>query len=94
MQYTGLTDIDGVKIFEGDIVEITETDLDNFNEDNIFQIEVCYEKSDRSVFVSNYKCSFVAYNPKFYMDHTPLHDNLWEYRVIGNIHENPELLKD
>lgn len=68
-EYTGLTDKNGVKIFEGDIIRF---------EDNIGY--VIYTDDD---------ASFLVDSPNKYiaMDYSS------EFEVIGNIHDNPELLE-
>lgn len=75
-QYIGLTDKNGKKIFEGDI-------LKNIESDEI--IYICYSG-----------CSFrYSYNNSIYgygvddIEEGILTD---EFEVIGNIHDNPELL--
>ena len=74
-QYTGLTDKNGKKIFEGDI-------LKNIESNGI--VAICYGG-----------CSFCySYNGTIYGiddSETGLEMNEWE--IIGNIHDNPELLE-
>lgn len=81
-QYTGLKDKNGKEIYEGDIVTETIDDGDN----KIIQIYEVYWDEDMLNFGIRGTKGF-NYN---------LHDELWETNasreVIGNIHENPELL--
>lgn len=72
-QYTGLTDKNGKKIFEGDIVKAPDGE--------IFKIE--WHSVALSWILRNKKNSCLAYLR--YLD---------MFEIIGNIHDNPELLKE
>lgn len=84
-QYVGRTDVNGKKIFEGDIVEATITE-NHWNS------------------IKKYSAKYIVeYHPKycyFYLKRNRnnlLFDGNWSYaldsiKVIGNIHDNPELL--
>ena len=78
-QYTGLTDKNGVKIFEGDVVQALTPQKGGTEGFNIGTVE--FHKSAFSVKWSN----FLTYGRSFigYLDNI---------EVIGNIHENHELL--
>ena len=71
-QYTGLTDKNGTKIFEGDILKTK------------CGIYVCFWDDCNFEFgIKNNKEGYgIAYMP------------LKDLKVIGNIHDNPELLKE
>ena len=98
-QYTGLTDRNGKKIFEGDIVRVHQFLFDGNEYENEITISIEY-MSDCTCFGAN-----IIYGRKIkhYMGYTgekvviPLCDlyGLHEesFEVIGNIHDNPELLE-
>lgn len=72
-QYTGLTDKNGKKIFEGDIVKLFLID----------GIEIGVIK------FNDIKCRFVF----FTKDGAYSFENDCIFEIIGNIHDNPELMK-
>ena len=81
-QYTGLTDKNGKKIFEGDIVVCSQEINGNFIDRHI---EIGYVEMKHGAFGLHRKQGY----------YRPFKDWLedYEYEVIGNIHDNPELLK-
>ena len=69
-QFTGLTDKNGVKVFEGDIVRIFDGEY--------FSGVIKYSNEQGS----------------FTVDDTSLHYWISDIEVIGNIHDNSELLNE
>ena len=68
-QYTGLTDKNGVRIFEGDIVDYISSDVIGNPKTGTIIVE-----------------DMTDYDTMIYLNHSD------ELQIIGNIHENPELL--
>ena len=79
-QYTGLTDKNGKKIFEGDIVEFT----------NKFTHKKGHAEIVFEAFKWKYSGCYYGGNPIVWLC---IDDTSVEYEVIGNIHDNPELLE-
>ena len=83
-QYTGLMDKNGKRIFEGDIVAQNWYDYDEPRDDSFGKVVFC-----------EYDCSFsvMDVNKDGFMPLGRCGSYHWEVEVIGNIHDNPELLK-
>lgn len=81
-EFTGLTDKNGKKIFEGDIVKWTDEYFNDYKSEVIYHCDKYnypafdFEKHD-------YECNGLQY----------AHEDCY-LEVIGNIHDNPELLEE
>ena len=85
-QCTGLKDKNGKLIYEGDIVEIMV--WDDYSEDMIeTKGKVYWSKEDASFLI------FVSYDGEYSLNSQETFYGQ-EIKVIGNIHENKELLDD
>ena len=82
-QYTGLTDKNGVRVFEGDICRFKR-----FND--VYVGEIVFNVITAS-FVMWYQSSVGAYGEKAI--HKMLLSECDDIEVIGNVHDNPGLLK-
>ena len=81
-QYTGLKDKNGKRIFEGDVVVCRQEIAGNFID---CHIEIGFVEMKHGAFGLHRKQGY--YRPfKDWLEN-------YEYEVIGNIHDNPELLK-
>lgn len=87
MQYTGLKDKKGVEIYEGDILKRTYLD-GMFGRTHIG--EVVYDKEYTRYVISKPR----KYTEPKTEDIRNISSDRSTYKVIGNIHNNPELLED
>lgn len=88
-QYTGLVDANGKKIFEGDIVtdhtnkEIGDIMPIKFGRHKISCCGCCYSWHDAVGFYADTGYKYIS-----------SYEERWDdFKVIGNIHDNPELLE-
>ena len=77
-QFTGLLDKNGKRIFEGDVIEM-DRDWD--------------EKVTYVVRYASDICAFIGSSIN-YIGFTTFEDDGDRMKIIGNIHDNPELLED
>lgn len=103
-QYTGLTDKNSKKIFEGDIVRYADIDEYQY----YLECKESPEDYDEKLFKNMWTVDYVVYGDKVgypafdFNSHNFECNGLSElcesyqyfYEVIGNIHDNPELLKE
>lgn len=95
-QYTGLTDKNGVKIFEGDIVKFVHDGKFIESKDSIFGIEqeASYIRNYKIEYVNTFvQCGWRFINGSIHFPCKQSTLSTHDCEVIGNIHDNPELLK-
>lgn len=92
-QYTGLKDKNGTKIFEGDIIQLTRTKMRaptaSFNGQDIVSKHLIYWDEERHAFRQKHYTEERCIGGGS-IDFERAEENIIE--VIGNIHDNPELL--
>lgn len=86
MQSTGLKDKNGVEIFEGDVLKGTQNLNNNFNTPKLIKGVVKFSKRNTMFYLekSDYKDHSIFMNS--------LGNSIYQYEIIGNIYNNPELL--
>lgn len=102
-QYTGLQDKNGKRIFEGDIFKFPDevfesydtscgTEYNSWDTENYGVVGFC-EFTGRFDFVQ-YRFNQSSVDADLHENHNmEFHDFVCELEVIGNIHDNPELLE-
>ena len=84
-QYTGLTDKNGTKIFEGDIVWFEDESPSNY------EYHDCTEMRCGTIEYGD-NCFYITDRIAVEMEDL-IYDGKLDVEIIGNIHDNPELLK-
>ena len=84
-QYTGLMDQNGMRIFEGDVVAQSWYDFDEPADDSFGEVLYCVADCSFSIFDLNKNEIMTMGQGLAYH---------WEAEVLGNIHDNPELVEE
>lgn len=93
-QYTGLTDKNGQKIFEGDVVSIEDGEFWVFSFGNCGGVQnVAHEVGYTGFHLSPLSPSAIHNRDYGQRDDPAYYLNAIGLCVIGNIHDNPELLE-
>lgn len=83
-QYTGLKDKDGREIYEGDILQYIGKRKDNMNK--VYRRKVVFHEGMFALLSKE----LPAYSA---LNYHCMEDGRFAWSVIGNIHDNPELMK-
>lgn len=88
-QFTGLTDRNGVKIFEGDILRVTDEHKEYITfvrcVDNTLCVDIFVDNT--GVLEFDYDYTAIGFAEGFWKNQS------CKVEIIGNIHDNPELLE-
>ncbi len=94
-QFTGLTDKNGKKIFEGDVVKaVIVRDLGGGTQNREETGIIGYDKIGMIGLIAKYAGTIPVWSDFFQeLTLSGCIDDFW-FEVIGNIHDNPELLEN
>lgn len=97
MQYTGLKDAKGVEIYEGDIMKVLDRDWTDMEKDTrtyiVYYADDSFVLTTQAGIAERESDNPNQYNKEWF--EAKLHRTYGRdrFEVIGNVHENPELLQ-
>ncbi|MCH4169386.1 MAG: YopX family protein [Streptococcaceae bacterium] len=90
MQSTGLKDKNGVEIFDGDIVKVLDSVQVNEIDNGGAFVDAHFDELDEVDYIAFSEGGFKLSRTGFDVS---ICEDVEEFRVIGNIYDNPELLE-
>lgn len=93
MQFTGLKDVNGNEIYEGDIVQVSGSDGYYVNAKVIYECGAFWFYAESISMVFSEDCDKMVMLGSMYIEYGDGGDEIDMVGVVGNIHQHPELLE-
>lgn len=92
-QFTGLKDVNGMEIYDGDIVQVSGNDGYYVTAKVVYECGAFWFYAKNISLVFNEDCDNMVMLSSMYIEDGDGGDSLDMVGVVGNIHQNPELLE-